>query len=156
MADQNVFLVTVGEYSDYRVLAVFSEDRKVDAEQAAILVGGDIEEMTLNPEEFVDPGMDYFRVYMRRSGESRVNKYSRLDYEAYELLDDTWGNRGVPREMEVYLLTHKDRPLERRSYWQLCWYGYAASEEEAVRIANELRRQILAGQRPEGVDYGEN
>ncbi len=49
-----------------------------------------------------------------------------------------------------------DYPGRESGYWALHWEGYAKSKENAICKSNEIRWQILAGQRPIGVDMGKN
>lgn len=140
-----VYLVTEGSYSDYGVHAVFSESQKERAKRMAVLIGGGVEEYPLNIDDYKDPGMDHFNVLMRKNGEANVEKHFRLDCV------------GDKYSTEVSFRTEKDWPgFYRKSHWLIYWRGYAKSKEHAIRSADELRRQILAGQRPEVVDFGKN
>ena len=72
---KKVFLVADGEYSDYRVYAVFSD--KGQANEFARLGGFDwIEEYPLDI-EFKDPGYDTYEVEMKNDG-SYVKKLPRI------------------------------------------------------------------------------
>lgn len=142
---EKVFLVCSGAYSDYGVRAVYSEDQRALAEEYTKLIGGEVEEYPLNEPAPEDPGLEWFAVYVEKSAKTQVQTRSRLDRD---------GNR---REEKVMFRTYEDCPeYSRWSHWRLSWYGYAKSQEHAVCQANELRCQILAGQRPPGVDMGKN
>ena len=137
-----VYLVGTGEYSDFGIIAAFSS--KSRAEQVAALVLGQVDEYIIDPKGYADPGIDFFLVEVERSGKSMAQKLPRLSED---------GNKSVPH---VNFRTNLDRPFSRPSHWRIYWKGYAKSEEHAIREANEIRRQILAGQRPKGVDMGKN
>ena len=148
---KKIFLVTDGEYSDYRVRAVFSDKEKAD-EFARLGNYERVEEYPLDI-EFKDPGYDTYRVEINERGSSFVQILPRI------------GNKGIPIK-ECWLRTWKDSDPTSISYreglegksksWRLSWAGEAKSGEHARRHVEELRRQILAGQRPEEVDMGKN
>lgn len=137
-----VYLVGVGDYSYYNNVAAFSSRKRAD--EVAELIGGDVEVFEVKRKEFEDPGMDFFEAELTRTGECHVVKRSRLDEE---------GNR---RKESSQFRTKKDEKWERRSYWRLYVHRYAESEEEVVKFCEDLRSRILDGERPEGVDMGEN
>lgn len=138
-----VYAVWTGEYSDADVLGIYSSEEA--ARDVADLVSGTVEPYELDAVKPEDPGEDFWVVEIDKSGRitKLVNK-GRLD---------TSGELHTPFS---YLRTHKDEPYMRASYWRLHVERYFPSEEHARRHATELWRQILAGQRPEGVDMGEN
>ena len=137
-----VYLVGTGEYSDYGIIAAFSSETRAD--EVAELVGGEVESYTLDPQGYADPGIDFFMVEVKQNRESETQKLPRIS-------DD--GDILTPC---AQFRTHADDGYGRKSYWRIYWKGYAKSEEHAVREINEIRRQILAGQRPAGVDMGKN
>ena len=139
-----VYIVMEGCYSDRSIEAVFTEDQENEANEYARLIGGDVEEFPLNIPVPDDPGLDFFIIKMRKDGSSYVGKEPRLKCN------------GEKCDSRVWLSTHKDIKWARKSHWVLYWRGYAKNQEHAVRSANEIRRQILAGQRPKGVDMGKN
>jgi len=141
---EKVFVVMEGYYSARSIEAVYSEDQEASANEYARLIGGDVESYPLNRPVPEDPGMDYFHVEMKHNGSAEVQEDDRLAYS------------GERHESSAWLRTVKDEGWRRKSYWRLKWNGYALSPEHARRAANELRRQILAGQRPPGVDMGKN
>jgi len=142
---RKVWVLTIGEYSDYHIVAVYDETESKEAERVAELIGADVEEYEVNTLHPEDPGMDYFSVVMGKSGEVIQC------YTSVRIWED-----GKCRDTEVCLRTKKDNKYERKSYWRLYWDGYAKSKEHAVKIISDIRRQILAGQRPKGVDMGKN
>ena len=138
-----VFIVTTGEYSDYRIRAVYSN--REEADKAASLIGGNVEEFAVDKMQFLDdPGMDFFTVIIDRKGNASVFYDSRLKED------------GEKHEIVCYFRTNKDGYCGKHPLWNIQWQGYAKSEKHAVRHAEELRRQILAGQRPAEVDMGKN
>lgn len=145
-----VYLVSVGEYSDYRILAAFS-DAELAGKAAGLLAAG-VETFTLDPDGFVDPGMDFWDLWMNRDGSIHaVQERSRLS--PGDQLDQTARPRAGRISLHAFQKDYKGDPCD---HWTLCWSGYAKSKEHAIREANEIRRQILAGQRPPGVDMGKN
>lgn len=149
----SVWVLSVGEYSDRKVAGVFSDEHQ--AKEAADLTGGSSERFILDGLDAKDPGMDFFFVEMSHSGKAeRCHAKARLSDGRWTDEDEGVGQKWKP---SVRLETHLDNPYQkRRSYWRLFWEGYAKSKEHAIREANEIRRQILAGQRPPGVDMGKN
>jgi len=143
MADTSLFVVSCGEYSAKDIVAIFSD--KIKADNLACLVEGDVEEWCLDAPMADDPGLDFYELELNRDGEMTApSKMPRLN------------DNGQRHRERVYLRTHKDDSYERKSYWRLYWRGYAKGEEHARRAAEELRRQILAGQHPACVDFGKN
>jgi len=140
-----VYIVTVGDYSAYQIVAAFSEVRNADAEQCAELIGGEVEKYVLDQTQYEDPGMDFYNVDITHAGKvDCCFALPRLDGD------------GSKQQASIALRTHRDYPSERKSYWRLYWAGYAQSEEHARRSASQVHREILAGQRPAGVDFGKN
>ena len=75
-----VYVVTSGEYLDYRINAVY-DDKKL-AEKAAAIVMGDVEEWTLNEDKFKDKaasGLLFFHaiVHTKISAEKELQKKNR-------------------------------------------------------------------------------
>ncbi len=136
----DIFLVSQGEYSDYHIVAVFDNQEKAN-ELSALIEDADVETYPLN-KEFTDPGLDFFWVTMGRDGDSECDSYS------HRLACD-----GELREEYIRLKTSKEIGYVS---WELTLGKHVKSKEHAVRLANEIRRQILAGQRPKGVDYGKS
>ena len=136
-----VWLVSVGEYSDYRVLYVFDENHRIEAAEAAELIGGRVEEDAVELNSFLPDkppaGMRFFSFQMNKSGDADQWFESCLLTE----------NGGL-RKSKYFVLTHKMDPIERKSYWRLYVYLYARDKQHAVKIANEIRVQILAGAKP--------
>jgi len=138
-----VYIVTWGEYSDYHIIGVFINEDKANA--AAKLIDGCVELWDVDLLRLVDPGQDFFVIIMKHNGDCKTHQRSRLDSDNAE-----------PRKPWCSLRTHVDHPYKRKSYWELEWHGYAKSKEHAVKIASDIRRQILAGKTPKGVDMGKN
>lgn len=154
---KKVFLVTDGEYSDYKVVAVFSKKERAE-EFTRLGEFENVEEYPLDI-EFKDPGYDTYEVEINEEGV--VRRHSNPFIRILPRIND----KGIPTK-ECWLRTWKDSDptsiayregLEGKSKsWRLFWIGEAKSEEHARRHVEELRRQILAGQRPEEVDMGKN
>lgn len=120
---KKIYVVTAGEYSDYRIQAVFSE--KEIAEKYVKLFKKDsdfrVEEHDLNPDkEGISNGYNPFYVIMTREGECvSVNK----DLSCY--FDHGSINVGWDGNLEVSL--------------------FAKDKKHAIKIANEKRLQVIAG-----------
>ena len=140
----NVYLVEIGEYSSAFITAAYSESRIADAERHAALLGGRVLEIVLDPDELgamesrVPPGaVAFFDLYMQRDG----NVSPREIFE-YSLLGNSYS--GDDRAQEYEVRERRNRP----SKWRLHVKLYASSEEYAVKVANEIRSQVLAGSKP--------
>ncbi len=142
-----IWLVCTGEYSDYGVVALFDDAHKADAEEFAKLVGGYVEEhpLSLNPTHQDPPaGQSFFYLEMCRDGSLGSWLGSDKGIKKKETLQDD----GTLRESSYRLWTHAECPLERRSHWRLNVWMYARDEKHAIKVANEIRIQILAGAKP--------
>lgn len=121
MKSQIVYIVTSGEYSDYGINAVFSTEEKAKEYIA----------------QFNDKGT-YPRPYF-------INEY---------IIDDTSKMKGKPYKVEmlkngnVVIVEHKDDVIDDDDIWayegKLHWHGYANDEQHAIKIANEVRIQLIA------------
>ena len=147
-----VYVVGEGYYSDLGIFAVFSEERKAEAEKldALLGMGSTIAEYELDGIEVDDPGMDCYYVELTRHGKvKRCYQQSRLNSDCER------------HEESCKLRTSKDDWVDggdegSKNFWRISGSVYAESEEHAQRHFDELRRQILAGQRPAEVDFGKN
>lgn len=122
-----IFIVTQGDYSDYRIRAVFSS-----RELAETYVSGmgkkydtpEIEEWALDAgEEFICQGYKVYDVCMDRDGNSKfdVELSSEVRSDQLAIDDDYYG-----------------KPFYQKF---IIW---AKSEKHAVKIANERRVQMIA------------
>ncbi len=116
---KTVYIVTCGEYSDYRILAVFSDKETAEA-YAKLDVGYDgpsVEEWDLDV-----PREDWGSVslYMKKDGSCQITGVGLAD--AGDQRHHFWGGR--PDEMFI------------------CLAG--TDTERAVRRANEIRSQLIA------------
>lgn len=129
-----VYIVTHGEYSDKKNIAVFDDQQT--AQRVADMIDGGVEPYELNHFNHEEPpaGKKFFRVAMRNNGyvvkveETSVLSHFGEQHRTYYNLNKRWKG------------------------WTLYGYLYADSEEHAVKIVNEWRGQILAGVRPEHCD----
>ncbi len=131
----NIWMVSTGEYSYYSVNALFADDHKSEAQAFAVLTGGRVEEhsLSLNPtHEEPPPGQTFFRFHMEKDGTSR-------DWVEDKPLDRV-GCRHSARYRLCSALTFS---------WVMYFAVYAHNREHAVKIANEIRVQVLAGSKPE-------
>jgi len=130
-----LWIVGVGQYSDYRNVAVFDDEHKADAEKAAELMGGQVEEesFVLNGLTLDVPpeGKRFFHIQMDKKGKSHGSDY-------YGVLDED--GKKHKEEYSVYKGTY--------SPWELSVQMYARDKEHATKVTNEIRIQILAGSKP--------
>ena len=148
-----IWLVATGEYSDYGVVAVFDDQHKPEAEEFAKLVGGRVEEepLTLNPTHQEPPaGQSFFQVRMFRNGSLDSSSCDKGIYQEDVLYED-----GTLHKCHYHVTSYENYPAYEhdpnrvdKSYWQLSVSLYARDKEHAVKVANEIRIQILAGAKP--------
>jgi hypothetical protein len=127
---QEVFLVTRGDYSEYRVCAVFSEKalakKYVDSFQRNSYEQFMIEKYTLNPYQY-ELKRDYkpFFLIMTREGNCiEINiKNSPYGFEDEDI------NISIDRNNNMHISI------------------FAKDETHAIKIANEKRVQLIAGNR---------
>lgn len=146
----NVWLLTIGEYSAYQVLAIFDDAHRAAGERTAALIGGELEghdddePFVLNQFDIDEPptGKEFHQLEMGRSGEI---------YSHYKNppLDD----EGKKRHEKYRLDSHETRgniarEYTRKSVWRLHVRMYAKNMEHIVKVANEIRMQILARTKP--------
>ncbi len=130
-----LWIVGIGEYSDYRNVAVFDDEHKADAEKAAELMGGGVQDepFILNgPVLDVPPeGKRFFSIGMDKRGKSSGGDYgSVLDEEGKKHKESYW--------------VYDKHPCP----WELNVQMYARDKKHAVKVTNEIRIQILAGSKP--------
>jgi hypothetical protein len=126
---KQIYIVTMGEYSDYQIVGVF------DKEELAEEYKGDdnwarIEEYDLNPQRLkIAPGKAAYRVWMRRDGDTKDVR------EREDGIDTTDIRFGEPDDHGLYACV------------------LAKSPQHAVKIVNEHRVQLIAnGEWPEKVN----
>lgn len=134
-----IWLLTIGEYSSYKVLGVFDNEHKAEGERIAELMDGNLEEdsFILNGFDCDEPpkGMKFFNLEMKRHGQlCYCFEYCVLNHD------------GKKRNTNYVVTESKNR-------WRLDIYLYAKDEKHAIKITNELRIQILAGAKPSGRVY---
>ena len=113
-----VLLVMAGDYDDWGVSGVFSEDHVAAAERHSDLVGGEIVRRELNP-TLEDPGQDFWCVDV-----TAHNKWPRLQ-ESGELqrsYSNLRGDAGFSDEI-------------------FTWHGYAENEAAAIIEAGKALTQ---------------
>lgn len=141
----NVYLLTHGEYSAYTVIAAYDEEHKDECDQLSKLMDGQSEGPFIlngfNPDE-PPLGKQYFELEMCRDGSVADRRYAECPQPL--LTED-----GKLQKSTYELRTHKNTHGERKSHWRVYVAVYADSFDGAVKIANEIRIQILAGAKPE-------
>lgn len=133
-----VYLVTDGEYSDYRVKGVASTMEI--AEEMKKLNGAlnDIEEYNMDELPPHPAGMYHYRVPMDRDGGVSAPKHGLGGVRLMECDDDTRTTRAkyYMEHAPIYSRDDKERGLVVE-----CW---ARDEKHAIKIANDIRTQVVA------------
>lgn len=135
-----VYLVTKGEYSDYRVEAVFSTKENAERFMAKFPNSGwggynEIEVYSLDEHiSEIERGLIFFRVEISRDGDTLSIEQTSPAYQSGDPIPDGWRPyyyRGgsISGRQEI-----KWRPF----------YTWAKDEQHAVKIANEWRVQMIA------------
>lgn len=130
-----VYLVTDGDYSDYHVVAAFTTEALAEA-FVAWYGSGLVEEYELDEvPQLMRDGTHQYHVRMWRDGDCEVERASSFDLEP-----TTYSFRCAPRFGRI----------SRHYEHNLSVYVITKSKEQAVKIANETRTQLIAnGQWPE-------
>lgn len=114
-----IYLVTDGEYSDYRVLGVYSTEEKAEAARNLWVAENAIEEYELDAMSETPPGLFPFEVSM-----------------------DAQGNTKNTRRVSVEFFKPENRPYGDDVH--VDFRVWATDQEHAIKIANEHRTQLIA------------
>jgi hypothetical protein len=114
-----VYLVTSGQYSDYRVEAVFSTIERAESYKTGVQYANDVEEYDLDPEEppRLKEGESLFYVHMMKNGSVDFCRACTEDPSIF--VQERWGVQNI----------HGATRLDR---------------EHAIKVANERRASLLA------------
>jgi hypothetical protein len=116
-----IYLVTDGEYSDYRIVGAFSTMEKAERGKVLLASYNDVEEFELDGIPGSPPGLLPFKAVMKRNGDN-ANAWR-------ETIDGF-------------------KPAHRFTQWDggmWFWtYTFARDKEHAIKIANEKRIMELA------------
>lgn len=127
---QAVFLVTRGDYSDYRVCAVFTEkalaEKYIDSFKGNSYEEFRIENYTLNPYQY-ELKNDYKPFFLRMTKEGNCTEINVKD-SSYGFEDE---------DIDVGFDIHKNMYISI----------FAKDETHAIKIANEKRVQLIAENR---------
>lgn len=127
------YIVTSGEYSDYKIRGVFDSD-KARADIYAEKICGRVEEYEVNLEQQTIPEEWAWVVRMKRDGTCKV---SREDMEERE--EEIRGDKtGYRNDRDAFISTRYDGTSDM--YADV----YAKDEAGAAKIANEYRTQAIA------------
>ena len=127
MDGQTIYVVTVGEYSYYRIIGVY--DDKALAEMSAAAVGGRVEEFSLNERRSIlEAGLRPFKIWFADngdirhvdSGESAAVQYGRI----------SWPDSEIPR---VFNAAGEGVVVELLAH----------DQDHAIKSASEIRAQHL-------------
>lgn len=138
-----MYVLTAGEYSDYRIKGVYSTREKAESVKVHVEDANDIEEYELDVMLEVPDGHSLFSINMKEDG----------------TVFDPWGRNnispGLPDGVEIL-------PVEKLFYLKFdgssdavyyayqprtayrCFYVIAKDSTHAIKIANERRAQLIA------------
>lgn len=125
MTLRKVWIISDGEYSDYRVLGVCSTEKKAQNATALFDASNAPEEFILDEIDTIPKGMKPWRIGMAQDG--RVVRSEPCF--RFPLLDGIWKMCTIPPE----------EPFP--CFWLEC---YARDEKHAIKITNEKRAQSIA------------
>lgn len=118
---KSVWVVETGEYSDYRVVGVFSTEE--NAQLMADRVCGSVEEWPMDPWiDHINQGLVPYYVDMSTDG--TINRITELRW-----------SRSHPYETNL-LFYHQQRSI--------IGTVFSTDEQHAIKIANEVRAQYIA------------
>lgn len=115
-----LYLVTDGQYSDYRLRCVCSSPEKADHAKKFYAADNDIEEYELDSLPDHPEGMFWYSVMMDRDGNAR---YISIENGKY---------------------AHNDKWRPSGDNETVCFYMWAYDDKHAVKIANERRVMLVA------------
>lgn len=128
-----IFALEDGSYSDYHVIGIYTTRERAETVQK--LVGGDINEWTLDPGwTEINTGLNRWRVWMLRDGT--------VEETFHEKITGYWINEESMAWIwrRTQALAYKDKGIPD-CLQCLVW---AKNEKHAVKIANEKRAQMIA------------
>ena len=120
-----IYLVTDGEYSDFKVIHIASTPEKAEYAKRLYKADNDVEEWVLDELQEHPRGMLYYYVWMQEDGTSRICQAT-----PFCLATQEWEPSALYERMMVV-------PCVRFAAW-------AKDEQHAVKIANERRVQLIA------------
>jgi len=133
--EKMVYLVTSGQYSDYKVMAVFTSQERADVYATGCSEVNDVEEYELDPIEppRLQKGMEEFSIIMEKDGLSWVYPSKKPEGAFVEEHWQVWASH-IPGHLQLRITV------------------VARDEDHAVKIANERRASLIAtGNFREGV-----
>ena len=141
---KRIWLLTIGEYSSYYVGAIFDDEHKKEGEQVAELIGGKIEEepklLNVFEHEEVPAGLKFYELTMTSDG-------SLVD--AVKILTPLLRDDGTWRNEHYWLVSGHNSSLVPKHHWWLTVQIYSKNQEHAIKVADEIRVQILSGGKPD-------
>lgn len=138
----SIFVVTGGEYSDYKVIAAYSTLAAAE-EALALGLGDSIKEVPLDAIPEKPPGLFAFRGFISRDGKVNVQRVDPFSVVDGKLTSRNWKTLDVQIKTEV---ARNELAGGRLLLHFTCW---AADEQHAAKIANEQRAKLIAlGQWP--------
>lgn len=129
----NIYAVSSGEYSDYKVLAIYHN--KEHAEEYVRAFGGRVEEFPVDP-EFPRPPAGMTRYHIE------INEQT-SDIYVRELYDDEYKDEVLAFDLNPTIKERK--PWYQKKVRRWVTYVWAKDEQHAAKIGNEYRSRILTG-----------
>lgn len=127
----NTYVVTEGDYSDYRIVAIFSEEYSELAQKLAENIYGQVEIYVLNP-HVAFPKFPRWKILMSRDGDT-------LDCAiSSESAEKPVNTCNVSELKPTYWCIDNHAP------YNLEVGCFAKSREHAIKITNEYRTRLIA------------
>jgi len=148
----NAYVVTEGDYSDYHIVGVFTDEKKAELFAGAFYERR-VEEYPLNPEapSYIQNGYKIFYVNMFENGELPQNP---ADFDVYEHGSDRYSwdldtpnfiKHEYPHFHTGERWSHgKDEDKLHNGEWVMGIDVLAKNKKHAIKIANEKRAQLIA------------
>ena len=146
-----VYIVSDGKYSDYEVLGVYST--RDNAQDAKKLFGAenDIADYALDDMPRRSPGKYLYEVIMNRVGDSTTNTTCPEGYEGKLLVE--FSDRKWEFNREFPPIVRDDGSFTKTP--DVVFTIWASDDTHAIKIANEMRVQLLASGKWPYVESGD-
>ncbi len=129
-----VYIVTDGDYSDYRILAVFLDKETADeyaAQQSATVETHEIGKL------YMPKGMRWWRVDMDEAGDLRMGYAETVCVPDFPYEDEN--------QTDLDMSGSVDGPrIWRNTGYRVFYVQTKRGEEGAIKVANERRVQLIA------------
>ena len=122
-----VYIVTSGAYSDYRIDAVFTDDKT--AKVFADKIDGEVEIWEISSSNLIDK-ITHDKIFcVRMNKEGNTDLVMEEDFDSHEI------ENAIEKKTEIFNAVDG---------YSMITYMFAKDEKHAVKIANERRVQLIA------------